>query len=205
VDSPLYHKSLLSPDEVKEASNARGMEIHMSNLNKTLYEIGEDIVALSNALDELGGDISDPEVAEAIDEWLLENRTNLAAKLDGYASLIRELEARADARKVEAKRLAELARYDENKANRLKERLRLFFEEQGMKKVETARFSLTLANNGGKIPVIVDDEIAPEYLPEGYRRVKYEPDNDAIRAALERGESLPFAHLGDRGSSIRIR
>lgn len=46
----------------------------------------------------------------------------------------------------------------------------------------------------------------PEQLPEEYRvtLVSYRPDQEAIRAALERGERLVFAALGERGKSLRI-
>jgi hypothetical protein len=32
-----------------------------------------------------------------------------------------------------------------------------------------------------------------------------EPDTEAIRAALDAGETLPFARLGERATSIRIK
>lgn len=42
-------------------------------------------------------------------------------------------------------------------------------------------------------------------LPEQFQRVSIEADTKAIREALEAGQQLPFAHLGDRGSSLRIK
>ena len=46
-------------------------------------------------LDELGGDISEPEIEAKIDEWFSANAANLKSKLDGYVYSIRNDEARA--------------------------------------------------------------------------------------------------------------
>lgn len=172
---------------------------------QTLFEICADLRALENLLEEIGGDISDPEVAEAIDQWLGENSEALETKLDGYAALITERMAMSKARKEEAKRLSDLARADENFAKRLRERLQLHFEEQGIEKTETARFKFSLANNGGRVPVLLDEEFPAEELPAEFQLQRIEADKDAIREALERGEVLEFARLGERGKSLRIR
>lgn len=169
---------------------------------QTLFEIGADARALDALLEEIEGDISEPEVAAAIDEWLQETGTALETKLDGYAALITERTAKAKARREEAERMTKLARADENLAARLKERLQFFFEEHGIEKRETARFKISLAQNGGKLPLIIDD-VSPDSLPDYY--TKRELDRESIREALEGGLPLNFARLGERGTSIRIR
>jgi hypothetical protein len=168
----------------------------------TLFEIGDDAAALDALLEEIGGDVSDPEAAAAIDEWLQETEGALETKLDGYAALIGERAAKAKARKEEAKRLTELARMDENMAARLKERLQFFFEEHGIEKKETSRFKIALAQNGGKLPLLIDD-VSPDEIPDYY--TKKELDRESIREALEGGMPLNFARLGERGMSLRIR
>jgi len=113
--------------------------------------------------------------------------------------------ARAEVRKAEAKRLMELASTEEKRAKLLKDRLKLFFETHNVKTVETARYRLSLAKNGGKAPLILKDGVLPTELPEHFQRVSIEPNAAAIREALERGEQLDFAQLGARGTSIRIK
>jgi len=175
---------------------------------RTLFEIGADAAALDALLEELEGDLSDPEVCAAIDDWLHETQGNLETKLDGYAALIRKCEARASARKEEARRLAELAKTDENKAARLKERLKYFFEAQGLQKVETSRYKISLAVNGGKVPLLVDDNadwekigsMSPDFVV-----TRVEPNKEALREALEDVETVPGAVLGVRGTSLRIK
>lgn len=172
-------------------------------MSTTLYAIGEDLEALRALLEETGGDVTDADAEAAIDAWLAEGETAMREKLDAYGSLIREFETRAAGRKAEADRLASLATVDTNAAKRMKDRLRWFFEAQGVEKLETERFRFTLANNGGKVPVSV--LLPPEALPEWCQRVSVAADVDAIRAKLEAGEALDFAALGERGRHLRIK
>ncbi len=71
-------------------------------------------------------------------------------KLDNYCALVGEMSARAEVRKAEAKRLMELAATEEKRAKLLKDRLLWFFETHNLKAVETPRYRLSVAKNGGK-------------------------------------------------------
>ena len=42
-------------------------------------------------------------------------------------------------------------------------------------------------------------------VPDNYKRIVYEVDRERIRADLEQGAELPFAHLNERGTHLRIR
>lgn len=167
---------------------------------RTLFNISDDIQHLNSMLD----DLDDTEQQQLIAEWLEHLEAERASKLDNYAALIAELEAKAEIRKKEAKRLMELAQSDENRAKMLKERLKYFFETNKLKKIETDRYKLSLVKHGGKAPLILDESKPVEELPERFQRVSLEADTKAIRQALEAGEELDFARLGDRGASIRI-
>ena len=113
--------------------------------------------------------------------------------------------ARAEIRKAEAKRLTELAAADESRARLLKDRLKWFFELHQLKTVQTNRYKLSVAKNGGKAPLILDESVPVTQLPEQFQRVSIDPDTAAIREALERGEKLGFAQLAERGTSLRIK
>src|SRR5262245_61996452 len=117
---------------------------------RTLYEIGADLSALEALLYETGGELGDDAAEEAFDKWFSSLGSERDAKLDAYAGLIQEIEARAQSRRFEAKRLAGRAQIDENAAYRLKDRLTRFFIAHQLKTIETPRFRLTLATNGGK-------------------------------------------------------
>lgn len=175
----------------------------------TLFEIGAEICGLDNLLEDLGGDITDREAE--VDAWFDRLDGQRDQKLDTYAGLITELEARASVREQEAMRLQHRARMDADKASWLKRRLQVFFELTNLKTVETPRYRITLATNGGKQPVVVSVE--PELLPDLYRKVRTEvkPDLDAIRTHLEAigplqsPDGVVLAQFGERGRSIRIR
>ena len=146
----------------------------------------------------------EPETIALIEDYLKTLSSGRDEKLDGYAALIRELEIRAEVRANEAKRLMALVKRDETTVARLKENLRLVFTLHGWKSVDTARFRISLATNGGKQKLVV--EVPPEELEERFRRTetKISADNDALREALEDGEVIAGVRLEERGTTIRI-
>lgn len=171
----------------------------------TLFEIGSDVIALEELLSDIGGDVTDEQVERAFDEWFAEIGDDVKTKLDSYVTLIAEFEARAEARKAEAQRLGKRAITDSNKAEQLRARLKIFFERTGKTKIETARYTIAIAKNGGKIPVEIG--VSPDLLPIRFQRIvtNISADTDALRAMLEAGEELSFARLGERGTHLRIK
>jgi hypothetical protein len=71
----------------------------------------------------------------------------------------------------------------------------------GKTKFKTALFSFGIQKNGGSLPVVFAPgiDVPREWLKPG------DPDTVRIRKHLEAGHTLPFAVLGDRGESLRIR
>lgn len=169
---------------------------------RTLFNISEDLEKLNELLDEAGNDIQQQELLR---QWFEQLGTERDRKLDAYAALVTEMLARAEVRKAEAKRMIALANADEKRAQLLKERLKWFFETHNLKTVETLRYRLSLAKNGGKAPVILKEGMLPTQLPKRFQKVSIEPNMTAIRAALETREQLDFATLGDRGTGLRIK
>ena len=76
-------------------------------------------------------------------------------------------------------------------------------------KAGTALLSCSVANNGGKIPLVWADGFKedPTLLPEKWRtKVEtWKANTDEIRAALEEGEKIPGVELGERGQHLNIR
>lgn len=163
----------------------------------TLLELGDELRNVLALAEAEGGELS-----TWLDSWFERVSEDLEAKLDSYATLIREHELRAQARKAEADRLAQRAAADANFAKRLKERLKLFMEQTGQHRVETPRFNISLARNGGALPVRLD--VSPDLLPVQFQQRTITAATDAIRKALLAGESVPGACLGDRGSHLKI-
>jgi len=174
-------------------------------MSQSLLTISDDLDALDDLLAEVGGDITNPDVCAAVDAWFAEIDTAFNSKVDGYAALIQTMEARAEIRRAEAARLTNRAKSDEGSAEFLRARLKAVLEQRGTKKMETARFRVSIAANGGKQAIEVT--LPTESLPAWAVRTKVviDPDKDAIRAKLEAGESLEFATLLPRGSRLSIK
>lgn len=169
---------------------------------RTLLQIADDVRSLDDLLSELPDGVISPEAETALNEWFAQIEQNRDAKIDGYCALIREAELRSDARFDEADRLTKLAGMDENKAKRLKERLKLYFMLTSTKKVETPHFRLSLCGNGGKMPLVVNCTV--DSLPPHLVRTTKAADIDAIRATLEAGIAVQGCELKPRGTSLRI-
>lgn len=162
----------------------------MSNL----YQLETNYKAVFNML-------CDEDVDEQMIVDTLESiEGEIEEKADGYAKIIKELESKRDARKLEASRLIDSAKVFDNRINTLKQNLYKTMKEIGKLKFTTNLFSFSIAKNGGKQPLTIDGDV-----PEEYTKTKIENDNDKIRQALENGEKLSFAHLEERGESLRIK
>lgn len=167
----------------------------------SLYAITTEIGSIIDVI--LDGGADGTEASLALDEHLSGLDAALEDKAESYAIVIKELEVRAAARRDEATRIRDLAATDEALAERLKRRLKEAMETTGRLKIDTPKFRLSVANNGGKQPLNIT--VPAEDLPEALRVVRLEPNKDAIRAALEAGASVPGCELAPRGTSLRIR
>lgn len=167
----------------------------------SLYAIHCEMETIIEAILEGGAD--SVEAQTALDAHLAGLDAALDAKADDYAALITSLNARAEARTAEARRMRQLADADTSLADRLKERLKAVMETTGRTKIDTARFRLSVAGNGGKQPLVIDAD--PATLPKHLTAVRVEADKEAIRAALEGGATIPGCTLLPRGTSLRIR
>lgn len=150
---------------------------HLLNM---LYDEDVDEKALLDTLESIEGDIED--------------------KADGYAKIIKEMEAQSKARKEEAKRLTESAQTMDNRIKMLKSNLFNCMKITGKTKFTTNLFSFNIVKNGGKQPLTIDGDV-----PKEYTKTVIENDTSKIRQALENGENLPFAHLEPRSERLSIR
>lgn len=176
-----------------------------STRNRSIFEIGDGLNAIVEAFDRAEENGDDEVVRTAFEAYFAQLLDNRGIKLDRYAALIQFNQTLADAAKAEAKRCADLARIRENRVAAMKARLKVYFEANGIAKVETAKHAFTIAGNGGKLPLVIDENTKPEAAPERFQKVTVDFDQDAIRAALESGEELDFARLGERGTHLRVK
>lgn len=183
-------------------------------MSETLFNLGDKVAALyelltSERTDENGAPspFTEDEQASIIDAYL-EAEGDVHQKVDGYCALMAEFSARSEVRALESKRLAALASRDANRAESLKERLKAYFTIHSIKKMETPHHSLSLVNNGGKLPVLISESVNPDDLDERFQRTipaQIEIDKEMVRKALEAGDELDFASLGQRGTRLSIK
>ncbi len=178
-----------------------------SPVKRTLFEIGAELQALDALLDDLGGDVSDPEVGAAVDLWYASLMADEGRKLEDWVGYVRQLEMEVAVAREEAERFLAKARSREARIEWLKGAMKSHLELTGRTKATTAAGrTLAVQKNGGKAPLAwVGARVTPDDVPEEFVRVVREVDTDKVRAALEAGRQLPFAKLEERGTHLRIR
>lgn len=110
--------------------------------------------------------------------------------------------ARSEMVAKEINRLRAIEDAINNHIKRLDNYTKMCMEELGVKEIKTDLHRFKIVGNGGKQPMDIDEGCVPE---EYIKKVVVEsPDKEKIRAALESGEVLPFASLGERGTHLKI-
>ncbi len=147
---------------------------------------------------------SEGELTEAMDghfDILAQKAESLPACVDEVLSLVREIEVRAEARKAEAERLRQRAKRDEAVAAWMKSQVLRVMQAEGMKTLETPRWRATAAMPGGKAALEIVGDVPAEFTRE---EIRITPDKDAIRAAIESGQTLPFAYLVAKQPYLKV-
>lgn len=164
---------------------------------QTLYELTDAYLQLLEMA-------SDPETDLSVFADTLEAvEGDLEVKAEGYAIVNQELQTKIDGITREIDRLMAWRSAVMANKRRLNEALMGAMEAMGKRKLETEHFRISIARNGGKQPMYVTPSV--EDIPEAFIVRKPEPDKEKIRAALEAGEELGFAHLEERGQHLNIR
>lgn len=164
----------------------------------TIYEITEGFLQLQQLLE-------DPEVdSQLIDDTMESLDYDFEEKADNYAKMIRNMEGNIAAIENEQERLSAKKNLLKAGIKKLKTSLQDAMVATGKRKFKTDLFSFSVQKNGGKAPVVLDVQDTSE-LPDELVRIKEEADLDAIRALIEAEGSCKWAHLGDRGESLRIK
>lgn len=160
----------------------------------TLYDLTADYMALQEMMED---DISDDALLGSMEsiEGLYED------KIDGYAAVIRTLEAEATAYKEESDRMAGKARVIRNNIARMKKAMQESMMQTGIRKIKGKRFTVAIQKNGGKAPFVLTWD-NPDTLPDNL--VERKPNIEAIRAVTEKGDTT-YGYIAERGESLRIK
>lgn len=163
----------------------------------TLYELTNDY---QNLLEMAEDPDIDPVVLADTMEAI---EGEIEIKADGYARIIRQMEADAAALKAEADRITNRRRVIENNIRTMKNRLEDAMIATGKVKFKTELFSFGIQKNPARV---VLDEQYIENLPAEYL-IAQDPkvDTAKIKEDLKAGKDLQgIAHL-EQDSSLRIR
>ena len=125
-------------------------------------------------------------------------------KLDSYGVIIIELQADIEKIDQEIKRLTTKKKTISNSIDYLKKMVMQTMGTLNTRKVKGDKFTWTIAKNGGKAPLIIDEDMPAISLPEEYQLWDVKPNKEVIRQDLEAGKELPYARLGERGESLRL-
>jgi len=144
----------------------------------TLLELSDEMRRLGYLLMDLeeAGDDAPAELQEEVQHRLDEVAEQLSEKLDAYAALIEEHEARAGVLREHAQRFEKAARASENVARRLKERLLLALDGMGVEKLQGQVYSVALAQGPWRVEVMAEEPV----LEAGYIRTTVEVDKQSL-------------------------
>lgn len=164
-------------------------------MGSTLYDLTGDYLKLL----EMAEYEDDP---QALEDTMQAIEGEIEDKADAYAAVLTQLNGDADILKGEIDRLK--ARRDalNRNADRIKNHLYNAMKAMDKQKIKTTLHTFTISKNGGKLPVILNDGIRVEDLPDVLCR--REPNMEKIRKTLEEGNTL-WAHYGEKGEHLSIR
>lgn len=153
----------------------------------TLYELTAQRLELQSKLESMDFD------TETIMDTLDGESTELQAKIESYAYVIRNMDSLVDATKAEAKRIGELAKAREVHVARIKDWLLTNMQACEIKSIECPAFKISVKNNPPSVVIDNAGQIPCEYYvypePEPY------PDKKSIAAILKTGKAVPGTHL----------
>lgn len=173
--------------------------MNLYELTQAQRELEDKILS---TMDEETGEIPTNEELDAQAEAL---GLAIDAKIDGIARMIRNWTPDIEAWKAEEKRFADKRRAAENRIKHVKLYAKVCLEGAGLDKLKTSLFTVAIQKNGGAAPLNLCVDLDPRTLPERFQKITVEANSTAIREALESGETLDFAELGARGTSLRIK
>ena len=120
-------------------------------------------------------------------------------KAEGYVAVCKRLDMEAKAAKEHAEYFKNKQRIYEDNIARMKRALLMAMDNMKVTEIPAGMFTIKAHKNGGKAPLVIDGDV-----PDNMTKVIVEPDNEKIRAYLEKqpDEKCEWAHLMPRGRHI---
>lgn len=162
----------------------------------SLYDIDRKIAELlENGYNEECIDAETGEFIEGkVEELLSQYECDRSVKIENIALYIKNLNAEAEAIKLEEKKLADRRKAKENKVARLEEYLTSSLISNNETTFESSRCSLSFRKS---VKVIIEDE---KNLPVDYikQKIEYTADKTKIKKDLQSGKEIIGAFLEEK-------
>lgn len=166
----------------------------------TLYELN---VQFQTILEMAEDDELDPELIAGTLECV---EGDIEDKLDSYGVVMNELQMDVAKIDQEIKRLTEKKKRINANIDKMKNAVQYTMTEVlHTRKVKGEKFTWAIQKNGGKAPLIIDEGFPVVSMPDKYQDWDVRVDKVALREDLEAGVVLPYARLGERGESLRLK
>lgn len=167
-----------------------------------LYDIAADYRRLQDMLDSAE---TPEEMRQTLQDTLESVSGDFADKAENIAALIAEDRALLSGCEDEITRLRDKCSRIENQIDSMKRYLMNEMQYTGQRKIQAGTWQISIAKNGGKAPIKYAEDLIVDSLPDKFIRISKSIDTQAVRDALESGEQLDFAEIGERGESLRIK
>ncbi|MDE2020589.1 MAG: siphovirus Gp157 family protein [Patescibacteria group bacterium] len=166
-------------------------------MNTSLYVLADEYLQAAEKMADL--ELDDKTISDTLEGLA----GTLEVKATNVAMFIRNLEAGAGAIKEAESKMAARRKFIENRADRIRDYLKINMLRTGITKIECPYFKLSIRDNP---PSVVID--APELVPKDYLRQPEPPppapDKKLIAQAIKDGFDVPGAHL-ERGQRLEIK
>ena len=154
----------------------------------SMIEIQGKIRQLFADAEEMGADLT-PEMAADMEAVLDELAGQEAEKVDGFAFVLREMNARTEFLKDEEKRIRGRRQAAESGIERMRGRYLAIMRANGLAKIKGNTSTISV---GRRQSVLVEDEAA---VPDDFATYKREVSKTAIKEALAAGREVPGARI----------
>jgi hypothetical protein len=161
--------------------------------NFTLYELTEEARELQDMIEEYP--------PETFSDTIESLQLMIEDKANDYAAVNQNIANEIAALKAEEERLRARRNALERNQLRLMKAIREAMNALGKTKIKTEKFTFSVSKNGGLQPIKVD----AEKLPDKFKKMIFEPDNDRIREAIKAGETIEGVEVLPRGEHLTIK
>lgn len=166
--------------------------------------MGESLFDLVGEYKELYAMLTDTDEddKELVETSLETVQFEIEKKAEGYLAILERLDMEEAAAEKQKEYWTKVVNARKNGKKWMKQHIADAMMMMGVDEIQAGGKKFKLQPNGGVLPL---QFVPNKEVPQNYMKITYEKDNDKIRKALESGEKLDFAYLGQRGKSVRVK